>query len=249
MRDLELGVVGNAHVAALIDEDGDIVWWPFPRVDGDPLFSSLLAGNDPPEGGFCRVDLEGPTRTEQSYERNTAILRTVLEGRNGERVEITDFAPRFKQFDRIYRPLMLVRRIRPLAGHPCVTVRVRPRGDYGTERPDVTYGSHHVRYVFSSSTLRLTTNASVTNILEERAFLLDREVILVLGADESITRSLEELAETFHRETRLYWEGMVPLPCPPVRVAGGGDPRAITLKLCEYEDTGAIVAALTTSIP
>lgn len=74
-------------------------------------------------------------------------------------------------------------------------------------------------------------------------------MILVLGADESITRSLEELAETFHRETRLYWEEWCRYLALPYEWQEAVIRAAITLKLCEYEDTGAIVAALTTSIP
>ncbi len=248
MRRLDLGVVGNGNVAALIDDAGDIAWWCLPRVDGDPLFCSLLEPAED-EGGFCRIELADGQPTEQSYVRNTAILRTVFENTAGDRLEVTDFAPRFKQFERIFRPLMIVRRLRPLAGRPRVTLRVRPRGGYGSETPEITRGSHHVRYVLPSFTLRLSTNASLTNILEERSFLLDRETFLILGADESLTRNLEEMAGTFERETRLYWEEWCRYLALPYEWQDAVIRAAITLKLCEYEDTGAIVAALTTSIP
>ena len=40
-RDLDLGVIGNSEVAALIDTEGTIVWACLPRLDGDPVFCAL----------------------------------------------------------------------------------------------------------------------------------------------------------------------------------------------------------------
>ena len=37
-RNLELGVIGNCAIAALVDPSGTIVWSCFPRLDGDPVF-------------------------------------------------------------------------------------------------------------------------------------------------------------------------------------------------------------------
>ena len=42
LRDLDLGVIGNCEVAALIDSDATVVWGCLPRVDGDPVFCALL---------------------------------------------------------------------------------------------------------------------------------------------------------------------------------------------------------------
>ena len=101
-----------------------MVWCCLPRFDGDPVFSSLLAGNGTPaEAGFFDVELDGCTASEQHYLPNTAVLVTTLRDRNGGAVEITDFAPRFVKSGRIYRPLMLVRQVRPLAGDPRIRIR------------------------------------------------------------------------------------------------------------------------------
>lgn len=58
------------------------------------------------------------TGSTQSYERNTAILITVMTAADGSAVRVTDFAPRFMQYDRIFRPPMILRRIEPIAGTP-----------------------------------------------------------------------------------------------------------------------------------
>jgi hypothetical protein len=90
-----------------------IVWWCYPRFDGDPIFSRLLAGGE--EKGFCDVLLDGMVDFSSEYVRNTAVVSTVLTDAKGASVRITDFAPRFREYDRIFRPPQLMRIIEPVA--------------------------------------------------------------------------------------------------------------------------------------
>src|SRR5262245_29811036 len=133
---LHLAMIGNCSVSALIDPHGRIVWWCMPRFDGDPVFHALLgpssAGAD---DGHFSVELEALQRTEQSYDHGTAIVRTRLYDNAGQGIEISDFAPRFQHHGRMFRPAQLVRRVRPLSGHPRVRIIVRPRGEWGSVSP------------------------------------------------------------------------------------------------------------------
>ncbi|HCY02337.1 MAG TPA: glucoamylase, partial [Erythrobacter sp.] len=94
--------------------EGAFVWGCVPRVDGDPVFCSLLNDNAR-DRGIWRFELEGQARSSQRYERNTAILVTRLEAEDGSAVEIHDFAPRFERSGRMYRPVAYARIVRPVA--------------------------------------------------------------------------------------------------------------------------------------
>lgn len=89
---LELGLIGNCRVAALVNPQARLMWWCYPNYDSDPVFSRLLAGDD--EKGFADVVLENQVSSTSDYQRNTAIITTVLRDDNGGAVGITDFAPR-----------------------------------------------------------------------------------------------------------------------------------------------------------
>src|SRR5690349_11703881 len=91
---LDLAVIGNGRMAALMEPTGRLVWWCFPRFDADPVFCRLVAGDD--EKGFTDVVLDGMVSFESQYLRNTAIVSTVLTDERGGAIRITDFAPRFR---------------------------------------------------------------------------------------------------------------------------------------------------------
>lgn len=247
---LNLGVVGNCAINGLIDGRGRLVWMCLPRVDGDPVFHALLgsgARREPHDGAFA-VDLTGHVRTRQAYVPNTAILRTVLEGPEGS-VEITDFTPRFQARGRMFRPAMFVRRIRALEGRPRITVRLRPRFNWGADNPTMTRGSNHIRYVGGAEPLRLTGDAPIDYVIDEREFALDTPVNFLLGPDESLSASPLKVAEEFEDETRRYWVNWTQRLALPFDWQEAVIRAAITLKISSYEPTGAIVAAMTTSIP
>lgn len=244
---LDLGIVGNGSFAALIDARGGAVWGCVPAFDGDPAFCSLLS--PAAEGGDWRVELEGFARAEQHYLANTAVLRTILHDAHGGTVEITDCVPRWRQFDRFYRPVSLVRRIRPLSGTPRIRILLRPLCDYGARAPETTWGSNHVRYLLPGHTWRLTTDAPVRLLRDGAAFLLDRELHCVLGPDEPMQTGVAEFARTAEARTAAYWREWVRYLSIPLEWQDAVIRSAIALKLCQYEDTGAIVAAMTTSIP
>jgi GH15 family glucan-1,4-alpha-glucosidase len=249
MSDLELGVVGNCTFAALIDRNASVVWCCLPRFDGDPVFHKLLgAPKDAEDSGSFSIELENQVGTEQRYDCNTAILETTLHGKNGS-LKVTDFAPRFWWRDRPFFPQTLVRRLKPVSGSPRVRIRLRPRFDYGAAAPTLTSGSHHIRYVGPSMTLRLTTNAPVDFIRDETLFNLNNPVDLILGADETLSEGVAETAASFEDRTRQYWRQWTHRLAIPFEWQDAVIRAAITLKLCTYEPTGAIVAALTTSIP
>src|SRR5208282_698415 len=202
---------------------------------------------DSDDGSFS-IELEDFRASEQTYVQNTAILKTILHGESGS-VEVTDFIPRFHTRNRPFRPQTLIRRISVKDGRPRIRIKLRPRFNYGQTGPSLTYGSNHIRYVGPEMTLRLTTDAPLDYILQETTFNLCGPLSFVLGPDETLSDSPTEIARSFEEHTDHYWrDWSLRLALQPewqeavVRAA-------ITLKLCSYEPTGAIVAAMTTSIP
>ena len=158
--------------------------------------------------------------------------------------------PRFLQYGRLFQPMTLVRRIRRVAGSPRVIVRLRPAMRYGRTAPAVTIGSNHIRYVGPDLTLRLTTDASLTAILEERPFFVDDTITLLLGADETVPerRPPRSAAASSRRRSRTGASGCAASRFP-FEWQDAVIRAAITLQLNAFDDTGAIVAAMTTSIP
>src|SRR3972149_854372 len=127
---LDLALIGNCQIGALIDPQGELVWCCLPRFDGDPVFCSLLQEHAPGAGhGYCAVERVDQASAEQSYLPNSAVLVTRLTDARGGVVELTDFAPRFRQYGRMFMPMMLVRHVRRVEGTPRVVVRSRPAVD------------------------------------------------------------------------------------------------------------------------
>ncbi len=246
---LDLAMIGNCAISALIDAQGRIVWGCFPRFDGDPVFHALLgapAGN--PDSGVFEIELEGLVSTSQSYVLNSALLRTVLESAEGA-IEIIDFAPRFKSRERSFRPQMLIRRIRPLRGSPRIRIRLKPGFDCGRACRSVSQGSNHLRFSCADLTLRLTTDAPIDYLASETIFAVDAPINLILGPDETLEGGVAETARNFEERTLDYWRTWVHRLALPLEWQDAVIRSAITLKLCSYESTGAIVAAMTSSIP
>jgi GH15 family glucan-1,4-alpha-glucosidase len=247
---LELGVTGNCIISALVDREARVVWSCLPRLDGDPVFHALVDDGEREDArGFWSIELVGLERTEQEYLGNTAVLVTRLFSSNGSAVEVTDYCPRFERGGRMFRPQMLVRRVQTLAGTPRLRVRLRPSFGYGALAPEITHGSNHIRYVSPDRVLRLTTDAPVSYLLAETPFVLERSMHLVLGADETLEESPERVAREFQEETETHWRQWTRRLAIPPEWQEAVIRAAITLKLCTFEETGAIVAAMTTSIP
>ncbi|PJK00521.1 glucoamylase [Lysobacteraceae bacterium NML91-0213] len=245
---LDLGVIGNGSFGALLDSRARVVWSCLPAFDGDPAFCALLSPREH-EGGDFAIELEDFERSEQAYLANTAILRTLLYDRNGGAVEIVDFAPRWREHGRLYRPVSIMRRITPLAGSPRIRVRLRPLTHWGEQRAATTWGSNHIRYLLPDFTLRLTTDVPVRFVREGTPFVLAHRVHMLLGVDETLTRPLHGFMEEALDRTTGYWREWVRYLSIPLEWQDAVIRSAITLKLCQYEDSGAIIAAMTTSIP
>ena len=246
--DLELWPIGNCQVSGLIDRRGALVWGCVPRVDGDPVFCALLNG-DQQDAGVWRFELEGQVSARQEYIRNTPNLVTKLEAADGSAVEILDFCPRYERSGRMYRPVSYTRIVRPIAGTPRIKVVLQPMRNHGAGLADTTNGTNHIRYLTSDQALRLSTDAPVGYILEGRFFRIEEDTHFFLGPDEPFVGNLREEVRSMEQLTRKYWQHWVRSLATPFEWQEEVIRCAITLKLCQHEETGAIVAALTTSIP
>ncbi|MDP3549070.1 MAG: glycoside hydrolase family 15 protein [Novosphingobium sp.] len=245
---MELWPIGNCHVSALVDEAGRFVWACVPRVDGDPLFSALVGG-ETPEAGFWDIALDGVVRTQQRYLRNTPILVTRHEDDHGNAIEVTDFCPFYGHSGRTFRPVSYARIVRPVSGSPRITVRLRATRDWGAPSPGVVGGTSHIRYPGPAMTMRLTTTAPVGMVAEERTFRLERPLHFYLGPDESFSGNIGRTVDDMLERTCVEWRGWVRGLAIPLEWQDAVIRSAITLRLCQHAETGAIVAALTTSIP
>jgi GH15 family glucan-1,4-alpha-glucosidase len=240
----DLALIGNCQISALVQRTGAIVWCCMPRFDSEPVFGALL---DEDAGGHFTIGPADGRPGVQRYLENTNVLETTFDSADGS-FRVLDFAPRFSQYDRMFRPTQLMRIVEPLRGTPRVCVRCEPRLGWSRNVPVALHGSNHIDYDGFGSKLRLTTDVPLA-YLDGRPFVLGSQRHLALTWGAPIEEPLQPLCDRFRSETARYWQRWVKHCNIPPRYQREVIRSALVLKLHCYEDTGAIVAAMTTSIP
>ena len=244
MRLEDLGLIGNCQLSALVENTGAVVWCCLPRFDSEPVFASLLDEHD---GGRFVVAPAAGTKGTQRYLDNTNVLETTFDTPDGG-VRLIDFVPRFLQYDRTFRPTQIVRIVEPIHGNPRIRVGCDPRLGWSKEKPGKMFGSNHIRFGSFPAQLRLTTDIPVS-YLSGQAFALTERRYLALTWGTPIEEALAPLCERFLQETTRYWQRWVKECDVPPLFQQEVIRSALALKLHCFEDTGAIVASVTTSIP
>lgn len=239
----DLGLIGNCQFASLIHASGDVVWLCFPRFDSPPVFGQLL---DPDGGRFGVCPADGSIGRQQ-YLDNTNVLETVFSGPDG-RFRVIDLAPRFQRHGRMYRPTQLIRIVESLEGSPQIRVNCEPVNGWSKVRQLPTNGSNHLQFQAHGADLRLTTDLPLS-YLDGRAFALNGRHYLALTWDSPILESLPAHCEDCLQETTRHWRHWVKHCDIPPDYQHEVIRSALALKLHCFEDTGAIIASVTTSIP
>lgn len=245
MRKYEYGAVGNGSFLALIDTSADVRWLCWPKFDSSFVFGGLI---DEDAGGRFGIWPDGKYSSHQYYRKNTNVLVTEFRCHAGS-FRVIDCAPRFMRFSRYYKPLMLMRKLEVLSGTPRVRVKCEPKGDYGRINPTPQLGSNHIEFIGLPNNLRLTSDISLNYILNASPFVLTQDKHLALTWGVPLEAPLKDTCEEFLHNTEKYWYSWV------LRSSVGRFYQeqvirsALALKLHQYDDTGAIIASCTASLP
>ena len=252
MSQLDYGIIGNCQISALVNRQADIVWCCMPRFDAPSIFASLL-DSDSEKAGIWSVRPEGPIEnwdTRQFYMRNTNVLVTTFTELSGKsQFEVVDFAPRYEKNYGYYRPPHIVRIVRPIKGNPRIIMKCLPRMDYGRETPKIVPISSGILYEGQGTSLYLRSDASTSYVIQETPFDLKESKHFILSYGEPFQGPLKFAIEEQLDRTIAYWRGWAKHCNIPFEFQNEVLRSALTLKLHIYEDTGAIIAATTTSIP
>jgi len=242
---LHHGAIGNGRVLGLVGPDTSIDWLCLPRFDSPSVFARLL---DQERGGSWAFEGDGPWTTTVSYVRNTNVVRTEVVGADG-RFEILDLAPRIMQGLKIDAPVEITRLVRPLSGTPRIRVRFDPRPDYARARIDMVASGQGLQVVGGPNRLHLSSNVSPSHIQDGSLVRLDRPMFLSLSAGKPPCVDSSPAAEALLEQTIRGWRVWAKTCGLPSFAPEAVLRSALCLKLHAFNDTGAIIAAATTSIP
>ncbi|MDR1489568.1 MAG: DUF5911 domain-containing protein [Desulfovibrio sp.] len=249
MPDLDYGVIGNCRTAALVSKSGDIRWLCLPDFDSAAVFASIL---DAEKGGHFGFSLSGKHSCSQSYIAQTNILRTLLFSENGV-AEVLDFMPRYRVSDSDYHmPPEVYRLLRPLSGKPRLGVVYAPALNYAKEavrheKRDGCVLSHSL--CNANNNIYLYSSLDLDAVLEGREFTLDNDEFLLLSYHQKLVDISLEYVNLELERTKVYWLNWSQRSVRHKKYREPISRSLLVLKLMTFEQTGAILAALTTSIP
>jgi GH15 family glucan-1,4-alpha-glucosidase len=241
---LNHGVIGNGRLLALVNPDTSIDWLCMPRFDGPSVFARLL---DEEKGGRFAFEADG-MRTQMAYARNTNVLRTEVENADG-RFEVWDYAPRLPAGLSVEAPLEIHRLIRPLAGMPRIRVRFHPAPDYARVKPDLVTIGTGLEIRGGPHRLFLRSNIPPDYIESGFPIRVDRPLYFVLSCGRPTEVDSTAAVDRALELTIAGWRQWAKSCALPTFAPDAVLRSALCLKLHAFSDTGAIIAAATTSIP
>ncbi len=247
----DYGVIGDMHTAALVGLDGSIDWYCAPRFDSPSVFASLL---DVRKGGKFQLSPTEKFTTKQSYEGDTNVLSTIFESKEAK-IKLTDFMPCFMEKGQAKGFQELHRIVDCVEGEAGLRIIFQPRLDYARGNTTLLETSDgctaknrgHQVNLGSSVKLHVTDKDILTN--DFRLSRGQRAVfVLKWGKKPAVPATRYETSKKLSK-TLSYWKRWV----GHVKYQGPFRPNVVrsclVLKLLQYAPTGAMVAAVTTSLP
>lgn len=249
MDTLDYGLIGNGKSAALIAKSGSLDWCCLPNFNSASVFAKLL---DKKKGGHFSFEVTSDYTISQKYLRKTNILCTTYASEDAG-FQVLDFMPRYREDDgTFYTPPDVVRYIHVLKGIPKFKVRYEPRLNYAREE---TITENH-RYYLKSFTktgtydsLYLYTSLDLDQVLTGEEISLEGNAYFLMGYHEKLREQNLERAYLKFQRTKTYWmnwsESTTKFPYYDEAI----NRSALVLKAMTYQKTGAVLAAVTTSLP
>lgn len=246
---LDYGVIGNCRAAALVSKTGGIDWLCFPDFDSPSICAAIL---DRDKGGSLGFILPEGTETEQSYLGATNILRTVFISEHGV-FEVLDFMPRYMHSPTEgHMPPEVYRIVRPLSGRPRFRVTYDPEMNYARGKTAHRIMNGFIRSASEeddNDNMYLYSSIAPEVILEGREVILERDEYMLVSYWQKLVRITIDYAMLEFERTKVYWLNWNDRS---VKLSEYGDMVSrslLVLKLMSYDQSGAILAAVTTSIP
>lgn len=243
------GFIGNCTSGALINEDTSIEWLCLPYFDSPSVFAKLL---DEKKGGFFKIEAYEMLSITREYLHNTAIIRTTIETQTGV-FTIDDYMPKYKPGGHgDYCPSEVQRYIRVRSGKPRIRVIFQPAPNYAADYAECEAAGEYIKVMSKSGdydSFYLYSNGSYSDILGENYFTLDCNIFLLFSYHEKIGRVDEEKIYYDYQQTKTYWLEWSSRTMSPGLYKDYVIRSAITLKMLTFQKTGAVLAALTTSLP
>jgi len=243
---LDHAAYGNGRVLALVAPDSGIDWLCLPRFDSPSIFARIL---DREKGGtFAFLHHDRFVQGRSSYERNTNVVRTRFE--DGDAAwEVIDFAPRLPRGLTVSAPLEIVRLLRPLRGRPRLSVRFDPRPGYAEVAPRIELASDGIEVLHPAGDLTLSSSVPAPFILSGQEFALTSESWFRMSWGRGQPAATRASALDDLELTLSGWRAWARSCALPTFAAEAVLRSALCLALHAHLDTGAIIAAATTSIP
>jgi GH15 family glucan-1,4-alpha-glucosidase len=249
MNNLNFGVIGNCRSAALVSETGSIDWCCLPDFDSPSVFARLL---DDEKGGFFSFLVNDNYKVSQKYLKRTNVLCTEFRSLEGT-FEVIDFMPRYKLIDNDYfAPAEIYRYIKHISGTPKFRVRYYPKFNYAREDvANITEDNHIRTYskVNPTNCMYLYTSLNFSDILNsEEISLTEHKFILLSYNQKLISIDIDRVYLEFQR-TKVYWLNWSNRSKKFKLYTEEILRSILILKIMSSQSTGAVLAALTTSIP
>ncbi len=244
---MHYGAIGNGHLVALVAPNTSIDWLCMPRFDSASIFAGLL---DPERGGAFRFEFADSSAIAGNlrYVRNTNVLynRIILPE---AAFDIFDFCPRIVRGLEVERPCELVRLVVPKHGQPRLRLIFDPRPNYGEGTVALNAANSGIKISAITDSFMLYSNVPADYLLNNAEFVLDRPCFFVLrygcDGDRPDLTSVNSALDL----TIRGWQAWAKTCALPSFHATDVLRSALCLKLHIYEETGAIIASATTSIP
>ena len=248
-RGLNYGIIGNCKSSALINENSSIDWCCLPQFDSSSVFCKIL---DKDNGGSLKIECNDDFTISQKYLDKTAIIITTFKNDDSE-FDVVDFMPRFKDDnDRYYSSPEIQRILIPKKGTPIFKVVYSPKLDYAKGKTKNYIKKNFIVSVLDEDiyeTLFLYSNIDKKSIIDSKEIYLDEIKYINLSYNEKIDLPSIENSLLEYEKTKVYWLNWCN-KTPSFKSYNSEIIRsAITLKLLTFEKTGAVLAAVTTSIP
>lgn len=249
MKNLDFGIVGNCSSGALISSRGSIDWLCLPYFDSGSVFAKIL---DDKIGGQFEIIVGESYSVEQNYIPRTNLLATKFS--DGENIfEIIDFMPRYVNGSKkYYAPPDLIRYFRHISGRPEFSIFYNPRLEYASVPVKTSIGDDYIKSVTSKgeyNSVYLYSDFKHDDIIKGKSIILENDKFCLLSYNQKILEQNIERESLKLERTKVYWLNWSE-KTKHYSIYGDQILRsALVLKLLSFDKSGAILAALTTSIP